>query len=45
MRIDQKIRYEQLQYDTNKAAAKIPARLSSKIDKYEYLMGEEMQLP
>ena len=40
MTIDQKIKYENLQYDMNREAAKISALLSGKIDKCEYLMGE-----
>ena len=31
-----------MQYDTNREAAKISALLSYKIDKYEYLAGEEI---
>ena len=42
MTIDDKIRDEKLQYDINKEAAKISALLSGKIDKYEYLTGEEI---
>ena len=42
MTIDDKIRYEKLQYDINKEAAKISALLSGKIDKYEYLTGEDI---
>ena len=42
MTIDDKIRNEKLQYDINREAAKISALLSGKIDKYEYLTGEEM---
>ena len=42
MTIDDKIRDEKLQYDINREAAKISALLSGKIDKYEYLTGEEM---
>ena len=42
MTIDGKIRDEKLQYDINREAAKIPALSSGKIDKYEYLTGEEM---
>ena len=38
-----KIRLEikKLQYDINREVAEISALLSSKIDKYEYLTGEE----
>ena len=42
MTIDYKIRDENLQYDINREAAKISAFSSGKIDKYEYLTGEEM---
>ena len=31
-----------MQYDANREAAKISALLSYKIDKYEYLAGEEI---
>ena len=37
-----KIRNEKLQYDINREAAKIKALSSGKIDKYEYLTGEEV---
>ena len=42
MTIDDKIKDEKLQYDINREAAKISARSSGKIDKYEYLTGEEI---
>ena len=42
MIIDDKIRDEKLQYDNNKEAAKLSALSSGKIDKYEYLTGEEI---
>ena len=42
MTIDGKIRDEKLQYDINREAAKISALSSGKIDKYEYLRGEEI---
>ena len=42
MTIDDNIRDEKLQYNINKEAAKISALLSGKIDKYEYLTGEEI---
>ena len=42
MRIDDEIRDEKLQYDINREAAKILALTSGKIDKYEYLTGEEI---
>ena len=41
MIIDDKIRDEKLQYDINREAGKISALSSGKIDKYEYLTGEE----
>ena len=42
MIIDEKVRNEKLQYDINRGAAKIFALLSSKIDQYKYLTGEEI---
>ena len=42
MTIDDKIRDEKLQYHINREAAKISALSSGKIDKYEYLTGEEI---
>ena len=42
MTIDDQIRDEKLQYDINREAAKISALSSGKIDKYEYLTGEEI---
>ena len=44
MTIHDKIRDEKLKYDIKKEAAKIPALSSGKIDKYEYLAGEEILL-
>ena len=44
MTIDNKIRDENLQYDSNREAGKISAFSSGKIDKYEYYTGEEMLL-
>ena len=41
MTIDDKTRDEKLQYDSNREAGKISALSSGKIDKYEYLTGEE----
>ena len=41
MTIEDEIRDEKLQYDINREAAKISALSSGKIDKYEYLTGEE----
>ena len=40
--IDDHIRNEKLQYDINREAEKISALSSGKIDKYEYLTGEEI---
>ena len=42
MTVDDKIRGEKLQYDINREAAKISASSSGKIDKYEFLTGEEI---
>ena len=42
MTIEDQIKDEKLQYDTNKEAAKISALPSGKIDNYEYLTGEEI---
>ena len=42
MRINDKIIDEKLQYDVNREPAKILALSSGKIDKYEYLTGEEI---
>ena len=42
MTIDIKIKDEKLQYDVNREAAKISALSPGKIDKYEYLTGEEI---
>ena len=42
MTIDDKIRYEELKYVINKEAAKTSALSSLKIDKYEYLTGDEI---
>ena len=42
MTLEDQIRDEKLQYDSNREVAKISALLSSKIDKYEYLTGEEI---
>ena len=42
MTIEDKIKDEKLQYDINREAAKISALTSGKIDKYEYLTGEEI---
>ena len=45
MAIENKIRDEKLQYDINREAAKISALSSGKIDKSEYLTGEEILPP
>ena len=42
MAIEDQIKDEKLQYDINREAAKISALSSGKIDKYEYLTGEEI---
>ena len=42
MTIDDNIKDEKLQYDINREAAKILALSPGKIDKYEYLTGEEI---
>ena len=44
MTIDDKIRDEKLKYNINTKAAKISALSSGKIDKHEYLAGEEILL-
>ena len=44
MTIGYKIKDEKLQYHINREAAEIPALSSGKIDKYEYLTGEEILL-
>ena len=40
--IDDKIRDEKMQYSINREAVKILVLSSGKIDKYEYLTGEEL---
>ena len=40
--IEDQRRDEKLQYDINREAAKISALSAGKIDKYEYLTGEEI---
>ena len=42
MTIEDRIEDEKLQYDINREAAKISALSSGKLDKYEYLTGEEI---
>ena len=45
MTVDDKIEDKKLQYKFNREAAKILAFSSGKIDKYEYLTGEEIYHP
>ena len=45
MTIEDQIKDKKLQYDINREAAKISALSSGKIDKYEYLTGEEILPP
>ena len=45
MTIDDKIRDQKYQYDINREAEKISGLLLGKIDKYEYLTGEEILPP
>ena len=42
MTIEDQIRDEKIQYDIKREAAEISALTSDKIDKYEYLIGEEI---
>ena len=42
MTIEEQIRDEKMQYDINREAGKISNLSSGKIDKYEYLTGEEI---
>ena len=42
MTLEDQIRDQKLQYDINREASKISALSSGKIDKYEYLTGEEI---
>ena len=42
MTIDDKNRFERLQYDINREAGEISTLSSDKIDKYEYLTGKEV---
>ena len=42
MTLERNIRGEKLQYEIIQEAAKILALLSGKIDKYEYIIGEEI---
>ena len=45
MTIDDKIRDEKLRYGINREAAKIAALSSGKIDKYDFLIEEQMIPP
>ena len=42
MTIEDQIKDEKLQYDINRGTAEISALSSGKIDKYEYLTGEDI---
>ena len=42
MTIDDRVRNENLQYGINRKAAKTSALSSGKIDRYEYITGEEI---
>ena len=42
MTVEDQIKDEKLQYDINRAAAKISVLSSGKLDKYKYLTGEEI---
>ena len=42
MTTDDQIKHVRLKYDINREAAKLSTLLSGKVDKYEYLTGEEM---
>ena len=42
MTTEDQVKDEKLQYDINREAAKISALSSGKIDKYEYLTGEDI---
>ena len=42
MAINYQIKYEKLQHDINREAAKISALSSGKIHEYEYLTGEDI---
>ena len=45
MIIDERIIDEKLQYNINREATKISVLLPGKVDKYEYLTGEEILSP
>ena len=40
--LDDKIKTNQAQYDLDREAAEISALLSKELDKYEYLIGEDL---
>ena len=40
--LDEKIKANQAQYDLHREAAKISALLSTELDKYKYLTGEDL---
>ena len=40
--IDERIEHKKVKYDLNREAEKASTVLSGKIDKYEYLTGEEI---
>ena len=42
MALEDQVRDEKLQYDINRKVAKISASSSGKIDKYEYLTGDDI---
>ena len=44
MTSDDQIRDKKLQYDINKKAAEVSALSSGRIEKYEYLAGEEITI-
>ena len=44
MKVDHVVRYNKIQYHITNEAAKISALSSGKIDKYEYLVAEEILL-
>ena len=44
MTMDDQVKYEKLQYDIDRETAKISALSSGKINKYEYLAGEEISI-
>ena len=45
MTINAKVKSEKIKYNINREAAKISALSSGKIDKYEYITGEEILPP